>query len=606
MSDELLSHYNRELAFIRKMGGQFAAANPALAGALRLREDGSADPFVERMIEAFAYLNARTRRKIEDDFPEITDAMLSVLYPHYLAPVPSMAIAQFALDRSQGGLVKGHKIPRGSIIETDEVQGEVCHFRTCYPVQLWPFEVREASLGLLASAPSSKTRAAAVLRIGLKCFTKDTTFAKLEMPSLRFHLKGQPQHMNALYELLMREATDVILANGPKDPRPVVLGAQCLRPAGFAEDESLLPATPQSFAGYHLLTDLFALPEKFLFFDLTGLSPKVLESIGNQMEVFIYLNRSVEDIEQNISAESFRLGCAPVVNLFEKVAEPISLTQEQTEYRVVPDSRRSLGLEVYRVSEVIATNEQGDEVLLHPFYSFKHASATERDVFWYASRQPSVHQGKVRDGGTATFLSLADLAFRFAGSSKWTLAPRTICLNRDLPRHIRQGARLTLVGGGPLASLSFITQPTPTRRPAIRHGALWRLISHLSLNHLSLTGGPDGADALRELFTLHDFVDSTETRTKISGLLDISSRRVTRRAGASDINGGLCRGLQVTAVFDPTRFTDNSLFLYASVLERFLGLYCSINSFTELVVRSTQHQEDFHQWPPRAAHKALL
>jgi type VI secretion system protein ImpG len=274
MSDELLPYYDRELAFVRRLGAEFAEAHPKIAGRLRLSADTAEDPHVERLIEAFAYLNARLRHKLDDDFPELSDAMLSVLYPHYLAPIPSLAIVQFVLDRSQGELTAGYGIPQETVLETEPIDGHPCRFRTCYPVTLWPVELREARLAarpFAAPVTPFSASAAAVLRIQLQCLSNDVTFAALTMDRLRCYLKGQSQHVYALYELLFNNVVGIALAASPQDPQPVLLGPESIEPVGFERDQGLLPYTPRTFVGYRLLTEYFSFPEKFLFFDLAGL-----------------------------------------------------------------------------------------------------------------------------------------------------------------------------------------------------------------------------------------------------------------------------------------------------------------------------------------------
>ncbi|MCI0365254.1 MAG: type VI secretion system baseplate subunit TssF [Phycisphaerales bacterium] len=610
MTDELLPYYQRELSYLRRLGAEFADAHPDDAARLRISADTCDDPHVERMIEAFAYLTARIRHKLDDDFPEITSALLSVLYPHYLAPIPSMAIVELVLDRGQGGLTKGLRLARETVIETEPVDGEPCRFRTCYPVTLWPIELVSARLG---AAPFSEGKpppapgVSTVLRLELKCYAKDMTFSKLEMPALRFFLKGQPQHVQALHELIFNSTLEVSIGSGGAAPR--MMGTQCLQQVGFNLDEGMLPYPARSFPGYRMLTEYFAFPEKFLFFELAGLSPSLLNGIGNKLEVCLYLNRSSADLEHNVSADMFRLGCTPVVNLFQQRAEPIRLTQTDTEYHIVPDARRPLATEVYSVEKVTATAPSGEAVEYVPFYSFKHAiDRHKQQTFWYAARKPAESRERRTDEGTEAYLSFVDLDFNPAAAPNWTIDVQTTCLNRDLPHRLPFGGgqpRLQLATGGPISRLTCLTPPTPTLRAAHRHQAMWRIISHLSLNHLSIADENGSPDALREILKLYDYASTASTQSKIAAILDVRSRRVVGRAGGAAA-GGFCRGIEVAVLFDEDRFTDNGLFLFASVIERFLGLYCSVNSFSRLVARTKQRQGAYRQWSPRAAEKALL
>ncbi len=611
MSEELLPYYNRELAFIRRLGAEFAATHPKIAGRLQLGADVVEDPHVERLIEAFAYLNARIRYKLDDDFPEITSALLDVLYPHYQNPVPSMAIVQMVLDRGQGQLTTGYTVPRESAVETDAIDGEPCRFRTTYPVTLWPIEVASASL---ASRPFSApvvpwlAKATAVIRLQLRCMAPDLRFGKLALDRLRFFLKGQAQHVFPLYELLFNNTVGIALGNSPTDPQPVLLDKRCVQAVGFQRDQGMLPYSTRSFLGYRLLTEYFAFPEKFLFFDLAGLNPQILAAAGGTLELFFYLDRSTQDLEQNVAADTFQLGCTPVVNLYRHLAEPIALAHTETEYRVVPDARRPLAAEVYSVERVTATSPDNETVEYQPFYSIKHGrSAVPRQAFWYATRRAAEQGDRRGDRGTEVFLSLVDLGFTPFAPADWTLSVETTCLNRDLPHRLPFGGGqplLRLVAGGPLARVECLTRPTATLRPGLKRGTLWRLISHLSLNHLSLADYEDGADALREILKLYDFADSAQTRSIIDGILSIRSRRVVGRTG--EAGSGFCRGIELAVHFDEERFAGNGVFLFAAVLERFLGLYCSINSFSRLVATTNQREGEMHRWSPRAGETVLL
>jgi type VI secretion system protein ImpG len=212
------------------------------------------------------------------------------------------------------------------------------------------------------------------------------------------------------------------------------------------------------------------------------------------------------------------------------------------------------------------------------------------------------------DNGTEVFLSLVDLGFSPSAPADWTVDIETTCLNRDLPHRLPFGGgqpRLQFTEGGALVSgISCLTPPTRTLRPAMQRGTLWRLISHLSLSHLSLVDGSEQADALREILRLYNFTDSPETQAIIDGVLSVNSRRVVGRVGR-DLSAGFCRGLEVTLQFDEEKFAGSGLLVFASVLERFLALYVSLNSFTRLVALTKGKETVYRRWPPRTGEKVL-
>ncbi len=613
MSSELLDFYNQELGFIRQLAGEFAEAHPKIANRLRLTRDTCDDPHVERLLEGFAYLTARLRLKLDDDFPELSEALLGVLYPHYTAPVPSLAVVQFELDPTQNQLLAGHTLERHAQLETEPIDGEPCRFRTCYPVTLWPVDVKAASLAkppFAAPATPRSGQAAAVLRLALRCRDAQVRFADLQLAALRFFLKGQAQHVYRLYELLFNNVLEVAVAAGPADPAPRLLEAGRVRPVGFGRDEGLLPYTPRSLLGYRLLTEFFALPEKFLFFELTGLEAPALAKIGNQLEIFFYLNQTAAELEKHVTADTFRLGCTPVVNLYSQRAEPIQLTHTEFEYRVVPDARRPLAHEVYSVDRVRASSPDDEQVEFQPFFAVKHATAHKAyPTFWYSARRPAETAEDHVDHGTEVFLSLVDLGFDPSAPADWTVDVETTCLNRDLPARLPFGGdqpRLQLTAGGALiGKVSCLTPPTPTVRPKPGRGTLWRLVSHLALNHLTLADQDGKADALREVLKLYDVGESEEARKMIEGVVSVRHRRVAGRVGGA-LDGGVCRGVEVTVRFDEDAYSGGGLYLFASVLERFFALYCTVNSFTKFVAVTRQREGVLCRWPPRAGERALV
>lgn len=610
MTDDLLVYYNRELSYVRKLAREFSLANPDVAPRLGADGETSRDPYVERLIEAFAYINARTRKKLDDDFPEIAEAMLGVLYPHYLAPAPSMCIAQLALEPAQATMFGGFELPRGTRLETEEVDGVSCEFRTCYGLRLYPLRVSEAAVVPIAIAPATPAAAGATfaVRIKLETFSPQAPIGKLLAPALRFFIAGEALHANALYELLFTSVLDVAVATGNKARSLLSLGRDVLRAVGFEPAESLLPGNPRTFIGYQQLSEFFVLPEKFRFIELEGLQGVWPQCEGRSAEVFIYLKRAVRDLQNNVSAKTFGLGCTPIVNLFERTAEPLRLTATQSAYPVIPDARWAQALEVWSIDRVTATAPDRREIPIYPFYSTVHAIERERQrVLWHAARRPTGYREGRLDSGTEVEMTFVDLDFSTSVPADWTVEVQTTCLNRDLPAQLPFGAGRPVIKsatGGPLAPIQCLTPPTPTYRPALRHGTLWRLVSHLSLNHLSLVQGAKGAAALQELLLLYEPLETPDRLAKIHGIRGVSAARSTALITSGD--AGLVRGVEVTLEFDEKQYADNSMFLFATVLERFLAQYCSLNSFSQLVIRSQQRGDEVYRWLPRTGRRQLL
>jgi len=608
MRDELLTYYERELTYVRRLAAEFAEKYPKVAGRLLLEPGKCEDPHVERLIEAFALLAARIHLKLDDEFPEITEALLQVLYPHFLAPVPSLAIAQFVLDPDQGALSNGYTVDRHTTLFARPSQGTICRFRTAYRTTIWPIEVTLARVETPAPAPAAGKTAPAAIRLRLRTLGA-VTFNELALDRLRFFLSGESGLTNALYEALFGTCTRIELCD--PDPSgtiaPITLPLSCLSEVGFDAEEGLLPYSSRSFHGYRLCQEYFSFPEKFLFADVSGLEPVSSAGFDREVDLVFFLSRPPR-IDQALEPQNFRLGCTCIVNLFEQVAEPIRLDHAHTEYRVVADERRQQTTEVYSVDSVTALNPQtGEAEEYQPFYSFRHSFTRQRPTtFWHTARRPSQRKN---DAGTEVFLSLVDLDFRPTLPASEVLTVRTTATNRDLPGSLPFGdpsGDFELEGSAPIKRILCLVKPTPTRRAAMGHRLQWRLISHLSLNYLSLVGeGAEGTpEALQEILRLYDYAESPVAQQQITGMARIASKHVVRRI-RTGAGSGLARGIEATIEFDESRYVGSGVYLFSSVLEKFLGLYVSINSFSELVAVSRQRGQ-LKRWPPRSGQQALV
>jgi type VI secretion system protein ImpG len=607
--------YENELAHIRKQGADFARRRPKIADRLRMDHDTgvAADPHVERLIEAFAFLTARTRLKLEDEFPELTQALLTTLYPHYLAPIPSFGIAHFEVDPQRARLPQGHTIPRHSKLIAPEVRGLGCTFRTAYPVTLWPLEVASAGYQTppfdreVPSPSPAVGRVRSMIRIRLNVGA-GMSLKELELDKLRFFLNGDDPIVHKLYELIFNHAVQVTVGTGssPQTP-PLVLPPDSLKTVGFDREDGLLPYSPRSFIGYRLLTEYFAFPSKFLFFDVTGLERLAKSESSDHLEIFIYLNRAVPNLEPQVTGETFRLGCTPIVNLFEQSADPIRVTQTDVEYLVIPDVRHHDAMEVYSVDAVQSTDMNSQETIdYQPFYALRHAEdAASPLAYWVASRRASA---RGEEFGSDVFLSLVDMSFKPTAPPADVLTLRVTCTNRDLPEQLQTAGgekwQFQFEGQAPVNAIWPLVGPTATRRLPEQQWR-WRLLSHLSLNHLSIVDGEDAAQALRELLRVYDFVATRVTAQHIDGIMSVNSRRKVVRVPGGQ-GQGFCRGLEIDVTFDEEKYAGSGAFLLAAVLERFLGMYATINSATSMVAVSSQRGERFKQWPFRVGDRMTL
>jgi type VI secretion system protein ImpG len=613
MRDDLLLYYERELDYLRKSAAQFAEKHPKVASRLVLEPTKCEDPHVERLLEAFAFLTARVHLKMEDEFPEITEALLTVVYPQLVRPIPSMSVVEFQLDPEKGKLTTGMKIERNSPLFSKPIGGVPCTFRTCYETTLWPLTVAAAELSAPSRLkPAVKTNDSAwAVRLELRC-ARDITFPALKPDKLRFYLDGESGLVNILYEILFSRLNRIMIRDLTAGSRlaPITLPASALSAVGFGPDDGMFPYPSSSFAGHRLLMEYFAFPEKFFFVDLSGLEAVAEAGFKDSIEIIFLISEvegdgRVQRLELELSKKTFRLGCSPVVNLFPQVAEPIQLNQRKYEYAVTPDVRRPYSMEVYSVDEVGAINSSNQKIMTYePFYSLRHSARKEdRPCFWLARRRPSA---RPNDDGTEISLSLVDLSTATVDPEATVLSVRTTCTNRDLPSRLpfgNQDSDFEMEGAAAMRRIVALRKPTQPVRPALGKSVLWRLVSHLSLNYLSLV--EEGKGALQEILRLYDVGRTAYSQNVIQSIRQIRSKpHFTRLISEQGVS--FARGIRIEMEIDEDQFTGGGAFLFASVLERFFGMSASLNSFTQLSVTTPQRKEGLHEWQPRSGRKILI
>ncbi|MGF1578003.1 MAG: type VI secretion system baseplate subunit TssF [Gemmataceae bacterium] len=618
MSDPTFAHYARELHFIRELMEEFGTRHPEARARLLFSGNHSTDPHVEKVLQSFALLCGRAHKRIHDEFPEVSHAILNTLYPHYLAPVPSVGTIQFQLNTSGNLFPQGFAIHRGSQIRSSPVDGQPCKFRTVYPVMLWPLELAQAKFQPPPFPQSWQVPqdAAAVLRLEFRCLA-GMRLSKLEIENHRLHLVGDPVLVPQLYELLFHNAirVDVRAVEPLPHIRPVTLfPEECLFQVGFDPAEGLLPYPSWCLSGYRLLTEFFTYPDKFLYFDLRVWSAAKRAGIGAHFEVDIFFDRTMAELEQVLDSSMFAEGATPIINLFEHSLERLSVDSVQEEYNLVPDSTNPKGFEIYSIESITCTDPNTESRFdLPPYLSARHGSPSAPvQVFWDTTRYPS---RKDQDNGTDVLLTLIDLHAQPTQPPGKTLAVEAICTNRDLPVQLSkmQGEiSWDLEAAAPLTGIRTVRRVRPPLRLGERRGRLWHLVSHLLLNYLSLDGSDESLRTLQEILRLYDVSNpelgqpemGTMNRHILEGIVSLRTQRVVGRL--SDQDKEFVRGLEITVSFDELKYRGTGVFLFASILERFFPGYVSANSFSQLVATSTLEGGLFKRWLPRRGHLALV
>jgi type VI secretion system protein ImpG len=583
-----------------------------------------ADPYVERLLEGFAFMAARVQLKIDAEFPTFTQHLMEMVFPGFLAPVPSMAMVRFEPDLSEAGLARGMEVPRDSVLRSRPASAAgsstACEFRTAHSVQLWPVELVEAKY--LAYAPELPRelrvdgQIQAAIRLRLRA-TAGLTFAAIALDRLAIHFSGNAGVARRLHEAVLSSSLGVLVLPATPKARWFHLADKSeVRRLGYSDDEALLPPLMRSFRGYRLLREYFAFPTRYLFAELGGLQKGLVRCKDAEVDVLVLLSRADTTLENLVDAGNFSLYCTPAVNLFAKRADRIHLSHRVSEHHIVPDRTRPMDFEVYDVTDVAAYGTNLDEEQrFQPLYATLDRTSAVGDGFYTLRRAPRVPSAKQRRVGTRTnyvgtevFMSLVDPAAAPYGQELTQISIITLATNRDLPLIMPTGGQsdFTLDAAAPVRAVRLLGVPSRPVAPLLDGSAAWRCISHLSLNYLSLTdlNEQDGAAALREMLRLYARDDESVVRRHLEGIRSVRVEPITRRMpGRGPVTFG--RGMGIRLSCDERAFEGSGAFVLGSVLEEFFARHVSLNSFTETALEVLGRGEVM-RWPTRFGQRPLL
>lgn len=640
MEAQFLDHYNRELGYLRELGSEFAEEYPAVAGRLGLDEFSCADPYVERLLEGFAFLAARVHRRLDSEFPRLTAGLLESIYPHYTRPIPAAAIVEIQPDPDEGSLASGYRLPTGSRLQgpSSNQCPTPCRFETTQDLNLWPIRMagvelvsRETTHQRPLPAMMNAKQVRSCLRITLET-TAGLPMSSLALDRLPFHLRGG-EIAHQLLELLIAHAR-LIAVGDPASNHWQPLDADHLTAGGFDSDESLLPIEYRSFSGYRLLQEYFLLPEKFLFANLHGLRPAVQSASGKQLEIVIGLDEVPRDLSGRLNQDHITLHCVPVINLFKQRADRVQISDTQHEHQLIVDRSRPMDFEIWSIQQLLGhgkTPQQEIEFL--PLYAPPAKLSAHRGhaAYYTLERRPRRPSNRQREFGhrssylgTEAFVTLTDSQQRPSRREIRQLSSTVYCTNRDLPLLTPESGwrdALTMAGPGPVAAVECLTGPTTPRGPLTEADGqtCWRLVNHLTSNFLSLceqdssdqSNDPQSqrdscasAALLRETLYLYCPADLPTTSRQVDGILSARNRSVTRQLPFDGpiVHG---RGVHVEVEMDESAFEGSGVFLLGSILEQFLARFVTLNSFTQMSLR-TPTRGPVHTWPVRVGNAQLL
>ena len=615
--DELFTKYERELVILRSLCREYAQRYPKVAAKLQMGGDTCDDPHVERLIQGVALLSARVAKRLDDSYPQFTEALLHLLFPHYLRPFPSCAIARvLGTPGVEGGSGSASEMLRGTLLESAPVHEVPCTFKTVYDVRPSAVVLAAASFETLICAPlatrvpegvtSSLTLKFAALQPGAPLCSATATVVRL-------YADGDPSFCAALRDALFmrtRAAYVQLDDDGPWERLPAIP----ITAAGFADDEALIPFDARSHKAYRILAEYFAFPEKFNFFDVDIASLLVRMPADR---THITLRLALADIDPDgdrarmlasLSAQHLLQGCTPVVNLFRQPGVPIMYDQLSAEYTLLAHGNFPQAYEVYSVDKVHMVRQRGRDTSMtefRPFYSLRHGEeeSMERGRYWLMRHDETL---ALCSPGHEKSITLVNADCEPLEIERNILSIELSCTNRDLPCALKIGAAegdLFTPGAARGDVIRLLRRPTRPARLTNGPGMHWRLISHLALNHHSLA--LEGTEGLREMLTLYDLAPSPVSRRQIGGIVALGQEATTawirHKRGSS-----LMHGTEIRLTLDEQAYAGAGMHLFVAVLDQFFALYVHLNSFVELVILSHQSGKELCRCSPRSGSMNLV
>jgi type VI secretion system protein ImpG len=636
MDPRLLNLYEQELRYFRESSIEFSKQFPKIAGRLGINSAEIADPYVERLIEATAFLSARVGLKLNAEYPHFTQNFLEIAFPNYLAPTPSMMIIQFTPDLIDPNLMAGVTIPRGATVKslTPVGQGTYCEFSTAHAVTLWPIEVQSAEYFRYApDLPLAQHSRSRDIQGGVRLTLStsgETLFSSLNLNDLVLRFSGQDDVSWKLFECFHANPLAVMLrpvdATGQPIGPIIELPPNAIQPVGFQDNEALLPVSQAGFSGYRLLHEYFAFAPRFQFARITELAKALKAFSCRRIELIVVFSRGDPTLEKLVTSESFQLNCVPVVNLFKKRLDRINVSDASPEFHLLPDRTRPQDFEVHQITQVLGYGRPGSneaisgesrEQEFRPFFAAFHGNREGFPAYYTARREPRLLSVRQKTQGNRTsyigsevFIQLVDPQEAPYSNQLRQLGVTANCTNRDLPvlLALNRTSDFELADGGPAMNIKAVQGPSRPSLPMYGLHSNWHLIDHLSMNYLSIADADPAQAAahLRESLSLYAKVSDDARMSEINGLKSVHSKSITRRLPLpGPISFG--RGLEITLEVDELAFHGGSPFLFGAVIAQWLRRHASANSFVETSLRSyNKSKNERMRWPAVAGHRAIL
>ena len=571
-------YYLNELDNLKDIAQEFSKANPTLAPLL---SHPSADPDVERLLEGIAFLTAGIRQKIDDDFPEFSQGLLNQIFPHYLRPIPSTTIIEF---KPTPILKNALNTPAGTYLDSIEVNGVQCRYRTTSDVEVTPVSITSVNRTETATGRQA---------IDITFTLTGVALAAWKTERLRVYIGGDYQGAVDTFFILNHFLNSVALID--TQGNEVSAGGAAITPVGFDDDFKLLDYPSNSFPAYRLIQEYFLLKEKFLFLDVSGLGSYLAQFGGNSFTLRLYLEELPMQLPK-LSSERFVLHATPAVNLFAHEAESFLNDYRRSEYLLRPMRNTSNQYHIYSVDKVTGKNRKMARTTDYAPMGFFNPDQNNSPVYQTLARTSE-------SGDVSTFIS-----FSYPGEhqleDRESITVELTCTNGEHPAKLKTGdIQKKTSSTSELVDFTNIIAPSENQEVPTGRSVQWRLLSHLAINYLSLAD----ADNLKSLLELYIFSGHSGSKQDIANRKRINSISAVSVKPCDRLVGGIpLRGQAVQVSVDAASFASiGDMYLFGMLLDRLMASFASLNCFTEFSLIDSATNE-VYRWPIRAGDRPLI
>ncbi len=609
MDTELLKFFNTELYYLREAAAGFAEKNPQIAQQLSLEGFTCSDPYIERLLEGFAYLAARVHYELESEFEKFTQVLLNNIYPDYLMPFPSASIVKIKPDFSDDTLTKGVKIARHTVMNTlhRSSSGTPCTFTTTQDVMLWPIKIIDAyystdklyNLKDIGSGGMPKS----ALHIELNT-TGGIKFSELPVDSLDFHLHGASMKvLMDIYEQIFADLLAVVIEFEGEDSKNYRIklpdiGKQ-VEDIGFKEEQSLLPHNLRNLNVYRMLKEYFCFPKKFMFFRLSKLQDSLRQIDSEKIKLSFIFKKDNSFLESGIGKNNISLFCTPVINMFKKRLDRQLITDQKTEYLINADNVKLSDYELLKIEGVEGFNKFNNRTInFRPFYQVsEYDKFTKEKSRYFNYRRQLITDNEKRKHGSETYLSIVDIHSLFSTEQMSEIAITALCSNRLVPENIQISSASTKTDFSmneqyPIIGVKFIERPTSPNYSSIESVSHWAVINHLKVNYKNIL--KDNTEVIKDLLKLYATNEKLRDRKQIGG---VNYAKATKDIMCIECKHGVSfgSGLLFDLGFEESYYSDSGYFILAHIIHLIIESSMSINSLIRTSV-SSDIRGEIKQW----------